>query len=191
MSDAKKPSKVTYFLQLFTFLIYLRIARLLWGEGVFWQLLVSLVGITLVLWAVVLLLQHIVRRQLDALDPRDVESLRAEDPGLAEFLADRPRMGERKDWAWRIYSVGWAVIALIYPPVATTLIRTGGFSLETAFTIYELLAMVAGVAAYFVIARWRLKRYRCRRCGSVPIRLEGETARFSCARCGIVWNLGV
>ena len=136
------------------------------------------------------MLKHILWQRLALMDPNDRAMLRSEEPGIDEFWADRPRTDERHDCTWRIYRIGFAIMSVLYPPMATIWIRTGRLSLESEITIVEILAVMAGVATYIVVSRWRLRHYRCRQCNSATVRLEGETPRFSCARCGIIWNLG-
>ena len=175
---------------IFAFCLVAQLVRVLWGDNAYVRFGVVVAGLGLVLWAVTRVLQHILWRDLSELHPSDRDFLRAEEPEIDAYWADRPRFGERNDWAWRVYRIGWGLMAVVYPPALTTLIRTGRLTPESAFTIVEIIAMVVGVATFIVVGRWRLNRYRCRRCGSTPTRLAGETPRFSCARCGIIWNLG-
>jgi len=163
---------------------------LYFGDSVFFRVFIAITGVALVAWAVTLVLKHVLWQRLAAMHPSDRDVLRADEPSIDEFWADRPRTDERHDWSWRVYRIGWAVMAILYPPIATIWIRTGRLSFDSQITIVEIAAMIAGVAAYIFVSRWWLRHYRCRRCGSVTARLDGETPRFSCARCGIIWNLG-
>jgi hypothetical protein len=164
--------------------------RVLWGDNAYVRFGIITAGIALVLWGVVAFVQQALWRQLSEMDPSERDFLRTEDPEMDEFWADRPRVGEHKDWAWRVQRIGWGLMAFIYPPALSILIRTGRLSMDSDFTAYEIGAMCIGVVMFIAVGRWRLKRYHCRRCGETPVRLRGETPRFSCARCGIIWNLG-
>jgi len=157
---------------------------------VFLRVFIAFVGLGLVAGAVGLVLKHVLWRRMAELESEERDVLRTEEPELDEFWADRPRAGERPDWAWRVYRVGWAIMTLVYPPIATIWIRTGRLSAHSDVTIVEILAATAGVATYVFVSRWRIRHYRCPRCGGPTVRLEGETPRFSCAHCGIIWNLG-
>jgi len=166
------------------------VLREILSPDVYIRVLIAFVGLGIVAGAVTLLLKHLLWRRLAEMHPEDRDVLRSEESEIAEFWADRPRVGERHDWTWRIYRAGWAIMSILYPPIATIWIRTGTLSMQSEVTVVEILAMIGGGVSYVVLSRWRLKHYRCKRCGSATVRLEGETPRFSCARCGVIWNLG-
>jgi hypothetical protein len=119
-----------------------------------------------------------------------VRALERDVPGFAEYIADRTRVNERRDWGWTLSDHGLGIAALAYPPAVYTVLRYGALSGATPFDGVALLLMLAGGAAYVMHRRSRLRRYRCPRCANATVRLPGELIRLSCAVCGVTWLVG-
>lgn len=160
------------------------------GEHARLQLLAALVGVYAALALGVATLQRIVEQRMRQADPELLAQLEALDPEIAAAMADRTRVNEQRDWPWVFTAGAWAVVAVAAPLTLLPWLRTGGeLRTDTPIHATDILALAVTVIVYVIARRHALRHYHCRRCREPIPRLLGETPRYACARCGIVWRL--
>jgi hypothetical protein len=160
------------------------------GEHARLQLLAALLGVYLALALGVSTLQRLFEQRVRRADPKLLAELEAQDPELAAAVADRTRINEQRDWPWVLTAGAWAIVAVAAPLTLLPWLRAGS-ELSTGTPIHgtDVLALAGAVTVYAWVRRYALRHYHCRRCQKPAPRLAGETPRYACARCGIVWRL--
>lgn len=154
------------------------------------QLLVSL-GIALALLALAeWTLRLWVQRTIAGADPRSLRHAEDESHELADFLTDRIRANERRDWRWALRSTVWGALAVAAPLTLLPWWRHGSIHVESTVDALDIGAMGAAVIAYSLVKRHALEKYRCPTCGGSPRRLESPTPRFGCLTCEVTWRVG-
>ena len=148
---------------------------------------------SLLLYVLLSLLEATIRvrtfAHLRSLDPADVRELEARTPAFREFVAERPRDRERRDWRWAITWTTGAVLSVLAPITLLPWVRSAHFSPDTPITGLDLVALVLSVGGYVLLHRRALVFYRCPRCYLQTAPLPETTTRRSCAACGTVWRV--
>jgi hypothetical protein len=154
------------------------------------DILLVLVGAFVLLTITLPLYERSVREQISRLDPRDVASLEEADDSFREFMADRLRQNERRDWHWQATDIVGLIAFTVYPPMVYTVWRYRELEGSTPFDGWAVISMIAGLLSYLYWRRRRVAAYRCPACNTVPVRLAGVRLRFACRLCGVTWLLG-